>query len=213
MNEQISGQEEKLADKIKALQNELGSSKVTGKAKSANEFINDYGNETWFVKNLSNTHVIVQMSISKETDESIVVNKNTCVDLLEYASLEVIHRSQSLRKCFNDGLLERITPIEFFEYQKKLIADRKRADYITKDTTKDETKAKAKKDPIRIVTKTKVEKFQNFLKNGVGITTADFIDWIQNEPLNEEEIEYCMSSTTDKDIRTILIHKKQDALR
>ena len=209
MNEQISGQEGNLTDKIKALQNELGNSKITDKATSVKSFLDDYGNETWYVKNLTNTHVIVEMNRTRESDESITITKNSYVDLLAMTSLEYIHKSQSLRKCFNDRLLERITPVEFFDYLNKKAEDVKRADYITKKDEKEDTK----KDPIRIVTKTKVEKYKDFLKTGNGITTADFINWVQNEPLNEEEIEYCMSSTTDKDIRTILIHKKQNALR
>jgi hypothetical protein len=70
-----------------------------------------------------------------------------------------------------------------------------------------------KTNTIRMVVTTKVEKYKGFQKDGIGISAADFVDWVQNEPLNEEEIEYCMSATTDKDIRTILIHKKQDILR
>jgi hypothetical protein len=204
MNEQVAnGAGENLTEKIKSLQNELGYFKADTKANSAGEFLDDYGNDTWYVKNLTNTHVVLDIEGMEK------ISKNAYVDLLAMTSLENIQKSQSIRKCFNEGLLKRITPAEFFEALTNQAENKKRAEYITRDDTKDEVK----KDSIRIVVKTKVEKYKGFLQNGIGITTTDFLAWIQNEPLSEEEVEYCMSATTDKDIRTLLIRKKQDILR
>lgn len=204
MNEQVTnGQGENLTEKIKSLQSELGYFKTDTKVKSANEFLDDYGNETWYVKNLTNTHIVLDIEGMEK------ISKNAYVDLLAMTSLESIQKSQSIRKCFNEGLLKRVTQAEFFEALTNQAEDKRRAEYITRDEVKDDTK----KDSIRIVVKTKVEKYKGFLKDGIGITTTDFLAWIQSEPLSEEEVEYCMSATTDKDIRTLLIRKKQDILR
>jgi hypothetical protein len=208
MNEQITVEGNNLTDKIKSLQTELGHyTASSNKPKSVNEFFDDYGNETWFIKNLTNTDVIVEMSRPEKGEDCIIIKKNTYEDLLAVSSIEKIKTSQSLRKCLNSDILKRITPAEFLEYLEKKKDDKKRADYLSKDTP--ESKAR---NGVRLVVTTKMEKFKNFIKDGVGITQEDFIEWVQNEPLNEEEIEYCMSSTTDKDIRTILIHKKQELI-
>jgi hypothetical protein len=212
MNEQISEKSiegTNLTDKIKSLQNELGHyTASSSKPKSINEFLDDYGNETWFIKNLTNTDVIVEMSRPEKGEDCVIIKSNMYEDLLAVSSIEKIKSSQSLRKCFNDNILKRITQAEFYEYLEKKKGDKKRADYLSKETP--ESKARS---GIRLVVTTKMEKFKNFIKTGIGITQEDFIDWVQNEPLNEEELEYCMSSTTDKDIRTILIHKKQELIR
>ena len=212
MNEQISEKSNEgtnLTDKIKSLQTELGHyTASSSKPKSINEFLDDYGNETWFIKNLTNTDVILEMSKPEKGEDCIIIKKNVYEDLLAVSSIEKIKSSQALRKCFNDKILKRITSAEFLGYLEKKKGDKKRADYISKEDPESK-----KRSGVRLVVTTKMEKFKNFLKTGVGITQEDFIDWVQNEPLNEEELEYCMSSTTDKDIRTILIHKKQNALR
>jgi hypothetical protein len=211
MNEQISEQdlEKKLTmDKINSLQNELGYYKVESKKpKSINEFLDESGNATWYVKNLTNTRVPIILERIERYENTISIEPNDSVNLLATASIEAVEKCQDLRQCFNQQILKRITPEEWLEYLTKKSENKKRAGYINK--TEDMTK----RTGIRIVVKSKVEKHNSFIKEGFGIDTSSFINWVQNEPLNEEEIEYCMSLTDNKDIRTILIHKKQEQLK
>lgn len=213
MNEQISEKSiegTNLTDKIKSLQNELGHYTAnSSKPKSVNEFLDDYGNETWFIKNLTNSNVIVEFERTQTSELCVTIEANSYQDLLGgeiSIPIEKVRTSSSLKKCLNDSIFQRITPTEYYDFMIKRKENIKRANYINK------TDSSQKKEGIRLIVTAKVKQFKNFLKDGSGISQEDFINWVVSEPMSEEEIEYCMSSTLDKDIRTLLIHKKQEII-
>jgi len=198
----------KMADEIKALQKEIGVTKKTpSNSKMYNDFNDDYGNETWYIKNNTNFHVVLDI---EEMDK---IAKNLTVDLLAMADLESVKNSKALRRCINDGTLKRITPSEFLAHLREEKSKKKRADEIVAKETGKDTEEEIK---VRNVVITKVEKYKmyiNSVNKDQGMSTVEFVSWLTTEKLNTEELEYCLSGIVDNDIRTLLITKRQELVQ
>lgn len=206
--ESQESKKDSMADEIANLQKELKIEKrvTPKKSQTYNDFFNEYGDETWYVKNLTNQHIVLDI---EEMDK---IEKNLTVDLLSMTDMESIKASKALRKCLNEGVIKRITPSEFLLYLKEVAEKKRKADTIIAKELGEDVEEEVK---VRNVVITKVEKYKmytNSANKDQGISTVDFVAWLISEKLNSEEIEYCLSGTVDNDIRNLLISKRQELI-
>lgn len=187
----------------------LSSKKFEPPKISGKEFFTADGEETWYVKNVSDKHVALGIP-NTET-----IKRGTCVDLLQIASLEEIKTFKGVRAALDkrNNLLQRITPEEYYLYLAEVDRRQKSREQFEKDYIPTGNTTENSFKSIRPVIVSKIEKIKNFFKTGVGYNPVDFIEWIGNEPLTEDEVDYIQSLVTeDKSIRIALLKKKQEIL-
>lgn len=173
------------------------------------------GDETWYVQNISNGHVVIS------DIEMDAIKKGSCVDLLELAVLEDIKKSRDIKRAINTNsskpLLKRLTPEQYADYNIKKEENAKRIEQYKQQAalraaagaTNDRLKEK-----VRGVVLAKLEKLRLGTETdtpALGITPVEFIMWAENASLSLDEISYILGSTTDKDVRSFMFTLKVKA--
>ena len=192
-------------ERIQAVEAQLGN--VTYNANQSTSYLDERGVESWYVKNISGTHVVVA------DIEGAIIKRGKVTDLLSVASEEAIKKSKDLRNClFAAGktkLLMRLTPEEYLqekEKELKMTMEVDRIKSINAPVAEDEKK-------IRPVVMAKLEKYNLSLSRIpeealLGLTRPEFVDWFMHAELSEYEIEYLMAGVKDTDVRSALARKK-----
>jgi len=172
----------------------------------------EYGQETFYVKNLTNGHVIVP-GIGIDS-----IPKGSVVDLLEYTDLQTLKSSHFLRKALspNNGkvLLKRLT-VEQYQKEKRLKdLTQAKLDQLRKEQYIEEVKSKTNTQvsQIRPAILAKVEKLALGSKpetKNQGISPLEFLEWMESESFTMDELDHIIGSVQDKDIKMYAIQRKQ----
>jgi hypothetical protein len=221
-----------LKEKIKKLEEELaGIDSTTHEKADPKTWQDEYGNETFFVKNISGTHVCIagDLDIPK-----IPIGK--VFDLTEFATVEELKKSRDIKKATSwyEGtqLLKRITEQEYYEEKKAEVAMRKKIEIMR---NQEQLKAQqlqqnmnpaeaAMHNPVaqsalpatRADIQAKLGKLalmgdpdpENRLK---AMTSIEFIEWANNQNFSLQEIDFILSDPyvfRSHDIRAALITKR-----
>lgn len=208
-----------LYERIRQSEAELGISDapmktMEGKHKPQ-EYLDEYGNETYYVKNISGNHIVIS-----DISDMDKVEKGKCVDLLQMADIDTLKKSRDLRIAVmglkGEKLLERITPEEYFEFLQKEAQLRKRMnDNMYKNNPE---LAPQTNDTVSSKVLSKLEKFKLSTdidpeKTQYGISEDEFSLWLRTEQLNESELDYILASIpNNRTIRSVVIEKKQELL-
>jgi hypothetical protein len=202
-----------LTSEIAQLQEQLNMGKITQPSlmTSQKDFLNEYGEETWYVRNKSNKHIVLDF------DKGDKIPRSECIDLTQFASVEEIKKSPALRKCLKEtGDLERITPAAYVQFLKDRIEKERQQRVYEKSI---ETTSKPINKGVRPVIHDKLNKLKLFLKGdtleikALGITPIAFIEWLNSEELSEAELDIIMGMADDSMVRSKVIEKKQSMLR
>lgn len=215
-----------IKERIQEMESRLGIDHSIGrgvpKTNQAKSFFDDFGEETFYVKNVSNGIVVIS-DLDRGSNGSIGENKiarGATVDLLTQYDLETIKKSRELRMALSGRgtqlLLKRLTPEEYLAEITRQAIDQEK---IEQFKVMAELKAsipgqnKAKK-AIRPVIESKLLQLQLSYSDtpNKGITPVEFIQWVNTEKLTLDELEYILSGVDDKDIRMFVHAKKQDLL-
>jgi hypothetical protein len=231
------GQNITLEAKIKQLEKEMGRTTPIMEGKSSS-YIDDAGDETFYVKNISQGHVIIGGG-EKDT-LSIKVPKGDVLDLLSHASLEDLKASREIRICLTGPkkLLKRLTQSEYFsdlqnmsEMQKKIeILKRQEAIKTTQRLQNVQNNpqmnlphmrnmnvAESEAPNVRVgMMESKLEKLRlakdvNPENSQHGMTDLEFIGWASKESLSAAECDYLVGDPVmhDKhDIKAAIYQKK-----
>lgn len=219
-------------ERIEALEQELGergqdTSKATPKAKA---FIDEYGNETWYVKNLSNGHISI-------SDLDITIKRGRCDDLLKFANIEDIKKSRDLRAATSDVenrvLLKRLTPEEYLDEKQKEVATKRKIQdfkntqaYTAVQAQQQQTQAvnatTQQRSPtpqtprIRPAVLSKLEKLRLSSvpeSAHLGLSSEEFVEWALTEDLSSEELDFIATHpnvVNNSNIRTAVFKRKSE---
>jgi hypothetical protein len=232
----ISVSKQGISSKIEELEIALGESQaINTSPKRTGIFNDDLGNETFYIKNISNGHVTVKGL--KENDPDIVIRVGDCVDLLKDRTLEELKSLRDLRAACDEyserPLLKRLTPEEYYEEKKKRlqskkIIERERENMAaasmaaqqqqqttqTMNAVTQQRVAQPQTPRIRPMILSKLEKLRlstDPINAHLGWTSEEFVDWAVNADLNNEELDYIISNpvvVNYNNIRTALLEKK-----
>lgn len=208
-----------LYEKIRAHEAELGITETPSKAmdggRKPSEYLDEYGNETYYVRNVSGNHIVIS-----DISDMDKIEKGKCVDLLQMADIDTLKKSRDLRIAVmglkGEKLLERITPEEYFEFLQKEATLRKRMnDNMYKNHPE---LAPNTNDTVSSKVLSKLEKFKLSTdldpeKSQYGISEDEFTLWIRTEQLNESELDYILASVpNNRTVRSVVIEKKQELI-
>lgn len=228
------------SERIEALERELEeapkiSNNVTVKAKA---YLDDFGAETYYVKNISNGHVSV-------SDIDVTVKRGESEDLLKFADIEDIKKSRDLRTAigyerkpnpYRRTLLLRLTPEEYEEEKTKQLRNKRKIDQFkqsqavahanfqqnqqqTTQTYNGVTQqiiAQPQTPRIRPTVLSKLEKLRlsTVPENAhLGMGPEEFVGWAVTEDLSIEELDFIISHPNvinNHHIRTALYEKRSE---
>lgn len=215
-----------LKAKIAELERELGAG-APSSTLDAKTFMDNSGNETFYVKNFSGRHVLISdLDIPK-------IPVGETVDLLKYASIEDLKKSRDLRTALygigKDQLLKRVTELEYYEAMRQAVSQKKKVDIVRQQEIlrlqnqqspnqlyPHERPAMAAEKKIRPAIEAKLGKlnliYDKEPENArLAMSAPEFISWVQNEQLTHAEIEHIMGHPAvnkQHDIRAALLEKK-----
>lgn len=184
---------------------------ITSKSNSpyARSFIDEFGDETFYVENISNGHVVISdLDMEK-------IPRGKVLDLLKFADLETIKKSRDLRVALSgygtEKLLKRLTPEE---YMLKMEAELRRHKQTQQMRLQAEVNSQYASEPepdVRPIIESKLEKLRLFYtkESHKGITPIEFIEWLATEKLTLAELDYISGSVQQKDIKLYILEKKQ----
>jgi hypothetical protein len=213
----ISNKQGSLKDRIAAAESKLGiydTISRSNKPEQARSYLDEYGDETFYVKNISNGHVVISDVIDMDK-----ISRGSVIDLMKLADLETIKKSRDIRVALSgygqEKLLKRLTPEEYAE---EIEREARNKDKIEQFKVMSELKAatgegKTQK-PVRPVIEAKLEKLRLSYsdKPHLGISPVEFIQWVNTERLDVDELDYILGAVQDKDIRMFVHEKKKDLL-
>lgn len=202
---------------IEELQRELNPSPTATFSGSASSYLDEYGQETWFVKNISGAHIVIS-----DIPDMNKIERGKCVDLLQMSDIETIKKSRDLKMAMSgiEGRtsLVRITPQEYIIYLKDEIESKKKINALRDTMEPKKEGSENKTESVRPVILAKIEKLRLSSDKDPevatkGITVLEFAEWLSAERLSEDEIDVIMGMVNDRTVRNVLIKKKQEILK
>ena len=222
----------RIKERVAQLESEVASVAIKRSDAVSTSFRDSFGNETYYVKNVSGTHIVVSdiPTMSK-------IPNGKVADLLESASLEELQNSRDVRKLLRDPqerYLKRLTEQQFYEERERELLQEKKMRLMAQQelTTSPNQQFQQQKEvlphertpvsfaqshPIRPAIESKLGKLAlkydpNPENVKFAMTSTEFINWVNTEPLTHSEIDFIMgdpSVSKDYNIRAALLEKKR----
>ena len=194
--------------------------------KTATNYKDEYGCDTFYVKNQSDGHIIMEKP-------DMIVPKSKVMDLLQYADLDELQTCRDLRinlSSRGSGMarLRRLTQREYLEELEKEVLMQKKVDIV-----RNQEAIKRAQNPqnmqnqmnpppttqgpkIRAMVLGRIEKLRLSSDNDpeiskFGINPSEFIQWVMGESLSEEELDYILGDpviSSKHDIKAAVVEKK-----
>lgn len=222
-----------IKDKIRALEDEIrGLPRDASSSENLKTYLDEYGQETYYVRNISGTHVCIS-DINMDP-----IQKGKSVDLTELASMEDLKKSRDLKNATNkfnkNRLLERLSPQEYYDDKQRELDNQKKiailrdqmeiqaqqqaarlaADPFASPPTS--SPASADRQKVRAEIHAKLGKLsllesKDPEKFSQALTPVEFIEWVFGSTLNSTEIEFILGDpvvSKNSDIKTALLQKR-----
>lgn len=226
-------------ERIRALEDALGENSTNTKSVTpkARAYLDDFGAETYYVKNISNGHVSV-------SDIDVTIKRGRSEDLLKFAELEDIKKSRDLRAAigydkkpnpYKKTLLLRLTPEQYEEEKIKELRNKQKIDQFkqnqavahaqhqqlqqqpqTQNAITQQTILQPQTPRIRPTVLSKLEKLRlaSVPENAhLGLAPEEFVEWAVTEDLSIEELDFIISHpnvVNNPNIRTALYEKRSE---
>ena len=208
-----------LKEQIEMLESQLSSADNVNlnpnSSLSARSFLDDFGDETFFVQNTSNGHVMI-------TDLDLKIPRGKVLNLLKYNHIDEIKSSRDIKIALSanprsNPLLRRLTPEEYITRLTEEVNNEKKIDHYRKVSQlraqTGEAESVNKQETTRPIILDKINKLKlgysdQFHK---GITPVEFAQWVNIEDLTKNELDLILGHVDDQDLR-ILINEKKKSL-
>lgn len=208
-----------MKDKIAELEKELGmydSMPTSKKTTDAKSFLDEFGDETFYVENISNGHVVISdIDMPK-------IPRGGVYDLLKFSDIETLKKSRDLRTALSgygsEKLLRRLTPEEYIQRIEREVQNRKRIEQYRQlaelRALSGQTAESTTEEPHRPIIDSKLEKLRLGMGSDPtkGISPVEFMEWVRTEKLSLSELDYILGSVQDKDIRMFILEKKKQVM-
>jgi len=187
----------------------------------AKSFLDEFGNETWYVENISDGHIAL-------SDLDITIPRNKVANLLGPKSLEELRKSSDLRLNVSGEterpMLKRLTPEEFLEKRRIEIQQKKQIAQMKAGVNANGTQVQNPNNPqqltprIRPTVLSKLEKLRLYSVPGnahLGLTPIEFAQWALSENLSYAELEFVISHpnvSIYNDVLQVLYTKKANVI-
>ena len=220
-----------LKSQIRELEEKLGGGVDLASDQVAQTFMDSTGQETFYVKNVSGSHVVISdIKMDK-------IKVGTAVDLLRHASLEDLKKSRDLRVALGgigkDKWLHRLTEAQYLEEKRMEYANKQKVDAMRRQESMrvnsqaqnqqaeplphERTPQMRTANRIRPVIEAKLGKLSlrddpNPENAMLAMTAIEFVQWVQAENLNHVEIDHMLGHPVvarDQSIRVALLEKKR----
>lgn len=197
---------------------------------SVTSYKDEYGNDTYYVKNISDGHVTIK-------DPDLVIPKGKVMDLLQFAGMEELQSCRDIRVAMSPtnrmgSMLKRLTQREYLEEMEKELSIKKRIDIVrqqeslrnAQNAQNPNNRNQFQNNPvqeqqgpkIRPLVLGKVEKLRLSSDPDpdnakYGINPAEFIQWVMGEFLSDEELDYLLGDpviSNKHDIKAAIVEKK-----
>lgn len=215
---QLEEEERKINRPQQAQQYRVPQAEMPARAKS---FLDEFGNETWYVENISDGHIAL-------SDLDITIPRNKVVTLLGPKSLEELRKSSDLRLNVSGEterpMLRRLTPEEFLEKRRIEIQQKKQIAQMKAGVSANGTQVQNPNNPqqltprIRPTVLSKLEKLRLYSVPGnahLGLTPVEFAQWASSENLSHAELEFVISHpnvSIYSDVLQVLYTKKANVI-
>lgn len=198
-----------LKDEIAELEASVGIATTATTGKGNNKFLDEYGDETWYVKNISNGVVVIADIEGSRVERGGVLNLlNTPNDV------DRIRKSSQLREALmvpykGKALLQRLTQEEYLAEMRKIAAQKAEVNRI-KETFSPTVKNDHMIRPVVLASLEKYSLGQSLNPEiaSKGWTHIEFINWAMTEDLSVAEIDHLLGFCTNADVRKSLYVKK-----
>ena len=206
--------EEKLSKKeqIAALQESLQTGSVATKKNHARTYLDESGNPTFYVKNISDPAVKITFGDKKSQGEKMpAMFPGELRDVLSYMNYEDANQYPTLRNCLSPKVqwLTRLTEDEYLEELAKIAKAEKAIAFEKNNMPEKNSESNNYKVPGKIRANT--EKLLNHYKGDreYSMTPTEFVMWVENlNKLSVNDIDYMLSVISDSQVRYKLMNKK-----
>jgi len=219
-----------LKARIAEFEKELGT--TTNLSLDDKTFIDEVGNETFYVRNIAGRHVLIS-----DIERMPKIPVGSVMDLLKHAKLEDLKGSRDLRVALLgvglDKTLERLTELQYMNAVHQAVVDKRKIDVLrqqealrhshsaqqnTQEVMPHDRPTQAQPKRIRTAIESKLGKLAlrndpNPQNSMLALTTQEFIQWVQGERFTHSEIEHIMAHPSvikEHDIRAELLKKKSE---
>jgi len=187
-DQDVTGTSMSIRNRIAEIEQELGEASPAISTRAA-AFLDELGNETFYVENISNGHIAI-------SDLGVTIKRGTSQDLLWESSLEQVKNSRDLRamlaRVTDRPLLKRLTPEEFL-YKKEIeLQNKRRIEQMKANPPTEGTQAQPR-PRIRPTVLSKLEKLRLSTEPKsahLGMTPIEFVQWVVTETLTAEELDF-----------------------
>jgi len=204
-----------ITDKIKALENKINSTKsVEPNRMGPDLYKDDYGQNTWYIKNESGMHVSLGDTMG------ITIRKGEVLDLQSRVPEDVILKSKDFMARIRNisGGLKRLTPEEYYvelqaqDEQNRKVQALETAKYLNS------REGNITPQTIRPLIESQLNKLDLFYDKNPEISSKGmdpfiFVKWVMEEKFNVEEIDSMLGYhrvRSNTDITSTLIRKRHD---
>lgn len=207
-----------LREQINEMEAKLGmhdAMPANGKIYNAQSFLDDLGDETFYVQNTSNGHVLV-------TDLELKIPRGKTLDLLKFCDLESIKKSKDIRVALahnpkSGPMIKRLTPSEYLtkmdqEYKESVkIENFKKTSALR--AAQGNTGDNKYMEPVKPVVYDKLNKLKLSYSDTPhkGISPVEFAQWVQTEDLNKADLDQILAQIDDNELR-ILVNERKKAI-
>lgn len=212
-------QRKNIQSEIERIEQELGESTqsistVTARAKI---YLDEYGNETFYVDNISNGHIVV-------SDLDLMVQRGKASDLLTMAALEDLKKSRDLRAMLagdsSRPMLKRLTPEEYLEKKRIELINKKKIEQLKSGQQQPQNQQNPQPQLSSRIRPTILSKLEKLRLSSIsesahlGMTSIEFVEWALTENLSSEELDFIVSHPNvinhvdHNNIKTALYDKK-----
>ena len=186
---------------------------LNGKTYNAQSYVDDLGDETFYVQNISNGHVLV-------TDLDLKIPRGKTIDLLKFCDLESIKKSKDIRVALannprSGAMIKRLTPEEYlakmdqnYKEEVKIENFKKLASIRQANGTPADNKYS---EPVKPVVYDKLNKLKLSYSDTPhkGISPVEFAQWVQSEDLSKADLDQILAQIDDNELRILVNERKK----
>jgi len=204
-----------IRERINQMEAKLGinDSMASSRNYNAQTFLDNFGDETFYVSNISNGHVLV-------TDLDLKIPRGQTLDLLKFCDLDAIKKSRDIRVALANNphagpMIKRLTPEEYLNKMDQAYNEKVKIENFKKISqlrqASGQTSDNRYMEPVKAVVYDKLNKLKLSYSDTPhkGISPVEFAQWVQTENLGKADLDQILAQIDDNDLRILVNERKK----